>query len=285
MKLPRRLVLSCLVSCVDRTHKNETTKDHPHTLVKTNNTMYNPPDKTMKIKKTSTRGRKRGAGDHSVLETVYEPRSVDVICGKDKRHAKHAGNRLFRELIEDNVANYMMKDSKQEKMKITKQIVQTMRQKYNSRFLRHSGDEWQEISDQVARDKVSHALRFASKTKEEKRSVSERRRKQKQHQKSHRRSGSNTSYASTYSEDTEASTPELLSEYPHSHESVGNLYDRQQQILSGLDDTFPHSVPTTVGSQHEFNTLRSCDFDDLLKEPLFDDQELEAMEASATAAL
>ena len=170
-------------------------------------------------------------------------------------------------------------------MKITKEIVTTMQSKYNSRFLKQCGDDWQEISDQVARDKVSHALRFASKTKEEKRSASHKRRKQSHH----RRNSSATSYASAYTEASEDSTvitttPELKAESDHNDTSVETLFHRQQQILSGLDNTVGNAcLPEPVVSHHEFNTLRSVDFDELLNDPLFDDRELEAIQGSTMA--
>lgn len=50
-------------------------------------------------------------------------------------------------------------------MRLTKEIVHSIRSKYQARFIRWNvgADGWEEISDQVARDKVSHALRFAAK--------------------------------------------------------------------------------------------------------------------------
>ncbi len=97
---------------------------------------------------------------------VAEPETYDVLCGKDKTYGKHPGNQVFRCSIESFVAAYQRADQKQAKMRITRQIVCLMKQNYNSRFLKLSKEEgqckWIEISDELARDKVSHALRFAA---------------------------------------------------------------------------------------------------------------------------
>jgi hypothetical protein len=58
--------------------------------------------------------------------------------------------------------SYCAAPSKQEKMVITKEIVTFMQSEYGSRFLKMEGGNWVEINNQAARDKVSHALRFAA---------------------------------------------------------------------------------------------------------------------------
>ncbi|KAL7555575.1 hypothetical protein ACA910_016185 [Epithemia clementina (nom. ined.)] len=58
--------------------------------------------------------------------------------------------------------SYCAASSKQEKMAITKGIVTYMKIEHGSRFLKMENDSWVEINNQAARDKVSHALRFAS---------------------------------------------------------------------------------------------------------------------------
>jgi len=93
---------------------------------------------------------------------IHQPTDQDVLCGKDKSFNRHAGNIAFRSVIESYKSKYMSANTKQEKMRITKEVVSTMKSKYNARFVKMQGDEWEEISDQVARDKVSHALRFAA---------------------------------------------------------------------------------------------------------------------------
>jgi hypothetical protein len=50
-------------------------------------------------------------------------------------------------------------------MQITKDILTVLKSKHNCRFIKlkkyPDGSEWEEISDQKARDKISHALRYA----------------------------------------------------------------------------------------------------------------------------
>lgn len=94
---------------------------------------------------------------------ITEPSQTDVLCGKDTTLARHPGNRLFREKIQAELPRYLEARSKQDKMKITKSIVQFVTVKQASRFLKQkSSGVWVEVDAQACRDKVSHALRFAA---------------------------------------------------------------------------------------------------------------------------
>ena len=96
-------------------------------------------------------------------EGTVTPLEFDVLCSKDKTHSTHAGNRLFRERIDAMKEVYRMTKNKQGKMEITKNIVKYLKQRHATRFLKRDvNGSWTEISDQAARDKVSHALRFAT---------------------------------------------------------------------------------------------------------------------------
>ena len=101
------------------------------------------------------------------------PSKHDILCGKDRKYSKHTRNGLFRELINGMKATYDRATSKKQKMQITKDIVTFMKQECGSRFLKKLDKQqsscssspsslWVEIDDQTARDKVSHALRFAN---------------------------------------------------------------------------------------------------------------------------
>ena len=99
--------------------------------------------------------------------SIREPSQNDVLCGKDTTLARHPGNQKFRALIQENLPGYLKARSKQEKMQITKRIVSLLSK--SSRFLKlknGSSGEWIEIDGQCARDKVSHALRFAARQQE-----------------------------------------------------------------------------------------------------------------------
>lgn len=101
--------------------------------------------------------------DRSEPKDRQEPAPFDILCGKDKTFNKHQGNRVFRQTISAFQDAYAKAASKQHKMSITKEIVQKLRAEHGSRFVKLQKGQWQEISEQMARDKVSHALRFAAK--------------------------------------------------------------------------------------------------------------------------
>jgi len=94
---------------------------------------------------------------------MMQPTERDVLCGKDKTYSKHPGNAVYRATIAAQSVPYSQAVTKQAKMNITKAIVEHMRTHHGARFLqlsRKGGGVWTEISDQQARDKTSHALRF-----------------------------------------------------------------------------------------------------------------------------
>lgn len=75
---------------------------------------------------------------------------------------KHGGNLVYRDWIEAKAPKYAESKTKQEKMRITTEIVTELKLTFGSRFLRcasHSSG-WEELSASAARDKTSHALRF-----------------------------------------------------------------------------------------------------------------------------
>jgi hypothetical protein len=104
--------------------------------------------------------------DRKKQMSTDQPNEYDVLCGKDKTFSKHKGNIVFREKIMSMASEYKIASTKPARMKLTKVIVDSLKSEYNAKFLRSiptSNDTylWEEISDQQARDKTSHALRFA----------------------------------------------------------------------------------------------------------------------------
>lgn len=93
---------------------------------------------------------------------IVKPLPSDILCGKDKSCVCHEGSVRFREVIESYQERYTNSTSKQEKMRITKEIVA----KFDgvARFLKFNSDlkVWEEIDTLAARDKATHALRFAT---------------------------------------------------------------------------------------------------------------------------
>ena len=88
----------------------------------------------------------------------------DVLCGKDKTYENHSGNRIYRDMIVSVAPQYAATSSKQDKMRMTRDIVSTLIKEHGSRFMKissvHGG--WEEINISAARDKTSHALRFCA---------------------------------------------------------------------------------------------------------------------------
>jgi hypothetical protein len=101
------------------------------------------------------------------MTSITSPSDIDILCGKDKTFNKHPGNLLYRQLIEEHAERYSNECSKQIKMKVTKVIVGQL-EASGARFIRMIGDNnndgWQEITNQQAREKISHALRFCAAT-------------------------------------------------------------------------------------------------------------------------
>jgi len=114
-----------------------------------------------------TRSSERGDGQNNASSNrIARPGLYDILCGKDKGLNRHFGNRVFRSKIIDHTDEYMSHRSKLAKMKYTQALVLMMNEEFGARFLRKLPDgEWVELTIQQARDKVSHALRFAQKRK------------------------------------------------------------------------------------------------------------------------
>lgn len=87
----------------------------------------------------------------------------DIVCGHDnKANAQRRGNVAFNLLIRYHARHYFGMSSKREKMRLTASIVTQFQSLHGSRFLKKKEDMYVELSFVAARDKVSHALRFAA---------------------------------------------------------------------------------------------------------------------------
>ena len=89
----------------------------------------------------------------------------DVICGRDKKSHGHAGNKRFRVLVEHYRERYQNTIVREEKTRITCEIIERIRSGSHpgGRFLKTDvdGNGWIEAGEEFAREKVSHALRSA----------------------------------------------------------------------------------------------------------------------------
>mmetsp|Transcript_27998 Transcript_27998/g.68164 ORF Transcript_27998/g.68164 Transcript_27998/m.68164 type:complete len:216 (-) Transcript_27998:43-690(-) len=88
--------------------------------------------------------------------------AADVLCGRDKVSHAHVGNKRFRQIIEKNREEYQTAPSRDAKTTITCRIVAMIRDS-GGRFLKQNAktNEWEDVGDGYAREKVSHALRSA----------------------------------------------------------------------------------------------------------------------------
>ena len=93
-------------------------------------------------------------------EWIGGPTRFDVILGRGPRCNLHPGNIRLRKLVDRAKGTYD-ESRKKEKTEIIAQVVLTIKQK--GRFLQESNIGWEEVTDKVAKQKVSHTFRDAGK--------------------------------------------------------------------------------------------------------------------------
>ena len=84
----------------------------------------------------------------------------DIMCGRDRFIHSHPGNHRFRRLISDYRERYQSAKHRDEKTRMTTEVVDTVKG-YGGRFLKQEGGFWREVDQSYAHEKVSHALRSA----------------------------------------------------------------------------------------------------------------------------
>eukprot|EP00535_Pseudo-nitzschia_heimii_P005516 CAMPEP_0197185618 /NCGR_PEP_ID=MMETSP1423-20130617/12312_1 /TAXON_ID=476441 /ORGANISM="Pseudo-nitzschia heimii, Strain UNC1101" /LENGTH=490 /DNA_ID=CAMNT_0042636731 /DNA_START=269 /DNA_END=1741 /DNA_ORIENTATION=- len=92
-------------------------------------------------------------------EGVKEPLPTDVICGRGKMTASHPANRRFRELVDSHKASYQNSKRRDEKTRITCELVDKLRAEGRFVLFDPNTKLWYEVSEEYAREKVSHSLR------------------------------------------------------------------------------------------------------------------------------
>lgn len=97
----------------------------------------------------------------STKDEIIDPSDDDILCGKSKSCVNHVGSRRYREYVDTFTERYLQATTKQQKMMITREIYDTLKSR-KCRFLRFNKSRatWEEIGPAVARDKISHALRW-----------------------------------------------------------------------------------------------------------------------------
>ena len=88
------------------------------------------------------------------------PAKFDVLYERDKVSHSHVGNKRFRHIIKMNQVRYQNATSREAKTRITEDIIDIIRSR-GGRFLKFDADsnEWTDVGDEKAHEKVSHALR------------------------------------------------------------------------------------------------------------------------------
>ena len=93
------------------------------------------------------------------------PQHKDILFGRGWPKMSHPGNAVFRHLIEGRLNEYNNAQSKRDKTTITWSIVCELKES-SARFLREDKSGWwMEVSDEVARQKVSIGFRDIRKAK------------------------------------------------------------------------------------------------------------------------
>lgn len=103
----------------------------------------------------------------SPLENI-EPKPFDVLLGRGRWYASHAGNRRLQIFINMHLERYQVTQSRPEKTHITNEILHMVKTcgKQPGRFLKFEDEikGWAEASDEVARLKISQAMRYTIRT-------------------------------------------------------------------------------------------------------------------------
>ena len=146
----------------------------------------------------ASKANKKTLNDNIVFDA--DIRKEDILCGQEKHCVSHPGSLNFRAVIDQYASKYQEAITKQEKMNVTKEIYDNLGSQ-NTRFLKFNAavKGWEELSSLLARDKISHALRFANR---EKKSPSTSKPRAK---KGHRRTGSDSSTSTLTTVATELS--------------------------------------------------------------------------------
>ena len=153
----------------------------------------------------------------NIKVNVAEPTEMDVLCGsKSKAVATHPGNQLLAEKVEESLNAYQQATNKQERITINRSVIQFMRRKYGSRFLKQNRDgSWSVAEEQAVRDKVSHAIRHALA----------------------KRKKSNAPPASYTVEDIKNYNMFEDAEDIETRKNISRMFDRQQEILGEMMQT------------------------------------------------
>jgi hypothetical protein len=110
-------------------------------------------------------------GAAASMPRINRPGPFDVICGRGRPYQEHHGNKRLHEIAAVHKPQYLV-SKRRFKKGIAEMIVKSIKndETQPGRFLKRVDDEddevWEDVSDEVSREKVSHVLRFKSKSYE-----------------------------------------------------------------------------------------------------------------------
>jgi hypothetical protein len=102
------------------------------------------------------------------LDPTYQPGCYDVVCGRGKGSYNRPGNKRFRAIVATFASAYQQARTKVDKSAVLSGIVDKVRSYNNpdtglpTQFVKYTkGTGWVQIGDDLAREKVGHAMREA----------------------------------------------------------------------------------------------------------------------------
>jgi hypothetical protein len=98
--------------------------------------------------------------ENSAKKQLEYPTTLDVLLGRGRPYQKFPGNLQLSNMIDARQAAYQVATQQLEKTAISNDIIVAIKET-GARLLKRSdcGQYWVEVSDLVARDKVSHGFR------------------------------------------------------------------------------------------------------------------------------
>jgi hypothetical protein len=116
------------------------------------------------------------SSQHAAGSSIPGPN--DIICGRGK-NSSHPGNIRFNELVSSKKAAYQQAPSREEKTKITLDILQQLQNESCRFVLKDETNVWSVVHETYAKEKISHSLRCKRNEQRKKRAPQEDKRKAK----------------------------------------------------------------------------------------------------------
>jgi len=95
------------------------------------------------------------------LPDSYQPSDYDVVNGRGKGAYMRPGNKRFRAIVSQYVADYVAAKTKFDKSSVMLMVIDRVKEQDNgkAKFVTCKKGQWYEITDEKAREKVGHCLR------------------------------------------------------------------------------------------------------------------------------